>query len=148
MFKAALATAFSLVASINSLPDVFTEPDTTPDFSLAQELRSIERRILGSKCGSAGPNASFGLNSGLMTRPEGASSLYLDKGSTPNGTKWFLVRDQDDPEITYCGIAMVSREGKTNVSVVNVKFGDMDEIKTSVESGDFLCACKQLSGAR
>lgn len=131
------------------LPEVFTPPDGAPDFSLPQELHLIERRILSSKCGSASSNmSSLSLMSGLTTRPESAGELYLDVGRTPNGTKWFLVRAQDDPETTYCGIALAGGEKETNVSVVNVRSRDMATIKASVESGDFLCACKQLSGKR
>lgn len=126
------------------LPDVFASPGEAPDFSLPSKPASIEKRILSSECGDTSPDIS-GLGSGLMTRPARSDGLYLDKGRADDGTKWFLVRAKDDPDITYCGIAIAGGDEGTNVSVTNVRRTDMDLAKAAIESGDFLCRCKQLA---
>ena len=71
--------------------------------------------------------------------------MFLDKGTAPDGTRWFLHRNMDDPELTYCGIALVETGAVTNVSVTGVRWTDLPEAKAAVESGDFLCECKRLA---
>jgi hypothetical protein len=71
--------------------------------------------------------------------------LYLDGGQTRQGVQWFLVRSQDDPAMTYCGISFVANGNGTNVSVVNVRHKDKAAAREAVASGDFLCRCKQLA---
>lgn len=128
------------------LPAVFGPPETAPDFSLPQAPALIRRLILGSKCGGASSDMSrLGMEAGMMTRPETSHGLYLDRGQTPGGTEWFLVRSQNVPGISYCGLAMVSDGQETHVSVANVSWRDMDLVKVAVESGDFLCRCERLS---
>lgn len=128
------------------LPDVFTPPASTPDFSLPVNSSAIERLILNSRCGSISEDLSqLSIASGLITRPATTGGVYLDKGRMPDGTKWFLHRAHDDPETTYCGIALIGLGKETNVSVTGVRFKDMDAAKAAVEFGDFLCRCKQLS---
>lgn len=80
-----------------------------------------------------------------MTRPAAIDGVYLDGGRMPDGTKWFLHRAVDDPQITYCGIALIGSGDATNVSVTGVRSTDMEAAKAAVEFGDFLCTCKQLA---
>ena len=39
----------------------------------------------------------------------------------------------------------VGGDGGTNVSVVNVRWKHMEQVKVAVESGDFFCRCKELT---
>ncbi len=80
-----------------------------------------------------------------MTQPATSGGVYLDKGSTPDGTKWFLHRALDNPETTYCGVALIGSGAKTNVSVTGIRSRDMGAARTAVQFGDFLCECKRLS---
>ena len=105
----------------------------------------IEERILGSICAISMVDVS-GL--GLMTRPETRGGVYLDSGTTVDGTRWFLHRNMDDPDITYCGVALVGVGTETNVSVTGVSYRNLPEAKAAVESGDFLCKCKRLAQSR
>ena len=129
------------------LPSAFDPPQTSPDFSLSQAPSSIRNGILHSKCASESSDVSrLGIEAGMTTRPASSDELYLETGETPEGTEWFLVRSRNYPEKTYCGLA-ISTDGKsTNISVANVSSRNMDLVKSSIESGDFLCKCKSLSG--
>ena len=124
------------------LPEYFSLPDTSPWFTVSTAPTVIEKRILASKCASTSADVS-GL--GLMTRPETRGGVFLDKGTAPDGTRWFLHRNMDDPDITYCGIALVGVGTETNVSVTGVGYRNLPEAKAAVESGDFLCKCKRLA---
>ena len=124
------------------LPEFFSPPATSPWFTVSAAPTVIEKRILRSKCASTSADMS-GLD--LMTRPETRGGVYLDSGTAPDGTRWFLHRNMDDPEITYCGIAMAGVGTGTNVSVTGVRYGDLSEARAAVEFGDFLCECKRLA---
>jgi hypothetical protein len=124
------------------LPEYFSPPATSPWFTVSAARTAIEKRILASECASTSVDVS-GL--GLMTRPETRGGVYLDSGTTVDGTRWFLHRNMDDPDITYCGIALVGVGTKTNVSVTGVSYRNLPEAKAAVESGDFLCKCKRLA---
>lgn len=124
------------------LPEFFSPPATSPWFTVSAARTVIEKRILDSKCASTSADVS-GL--GLMTRPETRGGVYLDSGTAPDGTRWFLHRNMDDPEVTYCGIALAGVGTGTNVSVTGVGYRNLPEVKAAVESGDFLCKCKRLA---
>lgn len=131
----------------SALPDAFTPPATAPDFSIPVNSSVLAQRVLRSKCKGSGADMSrmSGLMAGSITRPETIGGVYLDRGRMADGTRWFLHRAADDPEITYCGVALIGSGEQTNVSVTGIRFGDMTAAKTALESGDFLCTCKQLS---
>lgn len=142
----ACGTHMASAPSSGALPGIFSSPENNPDFRVDIKPSLIERRVLKSECAEASSDiSSLGMASGLMTRPENEGGLYLDKGMTPSGIKWFLVRAKDDPELTYCGIALAAAGNETGVSVANVRRRNMETLKTAVESGDFLCKCKELS---
>lgn len=124
------------------LPEFFSPPATSPWFTVSAAPAVIEKRIVGSKCASTSTDMS-GL--GLMTRLETRGGVFLDSGTAPDGTRWFLHRNMDDPEITYCGIALAGVGTGTNVSVTGVRYGDLSEARAAVEFGDFLCECKRLA---
>ena len=123
------------------LPEYFSLPDTSPWFTVSTAPTVIEKRILASKCASTSADVS-GL--GLMTRPETRGGVYLDSGTTPDGTRWFLHRNMDDPVVTYCGIALAGTGAATGVSLTGVRWSNLPEVKAAVESGDFLCECRRL----
>jgi hypothetical protein len=124
------------------LPEYFSPPATSPWFTVSAAPTVVEKRILASKCSSTSADVS-GL--GLMTRPETRGGVYLDQGTAPDGTRWFLHRNMDDPNLTYCGIALVETGTVTGVSLTGVRWKDLPEAKAAVESGDFLCKCKRLA---
>lgn len=129
-----------------ALPGVFAPPASAPDFSIPVEPSIIERRILATQCDGISEEMSLlAMDSGLMTRPPTSAGVYIDKGNTPDGTKWFLHRAADDPETTYCGIAFIGSGQGTNISVTGLRSRDMEAARIAIESGDFLCRCKQLS---
>jgi len=143
---AAFATACSSLAGTRPdlLPEFFAPPATSPWFTVSAAPSIIEKRILGSECASSSTNTDVsGL--GLMTRPETRGGVYLDSGTTPDGTRWFLHRNMDDPDITYCGIALAGAAKGTNVSVTGIRYRDLPEAKAAVEFGDFLCECKRMA---
>lgn len=141
---AVFAAACSSVADSRPglLPEYFSPPATSPWFTVSAARTVIEKRILDSKCASTSADVS-GL--GLMTRPETRGGVYLDRGTAPGGTRWFLHRNMDDPEVTYCGIALAGVGTGTNISLTGVSYRNLPEVKAAVESGDFLCKCKRLA---
>jgi len=128
-----------------ALPDVFSPPATHPAFVSAFPPASIERRLRGSHCGKLDANVTGLAFAGLNTQPETSGGVYLDSGTAPDGTRWFLHRAADDHETTYCGVALVGTDTGTSISVTGVRFGDRDAAKAALESGDFFCTCRQLS---
>jgi hypothetical protein len=124
------------------LSESFASPATSPWFTVSAAPAIIEKRILNSKCASTSADVS-GL--GLMTRPETRGGVYLDSGTAPDGSRWFLHWNMDDPGVTYCGIALVGVGTGMNVSLTGVRWTDLPEAKAAVESGDFLCRCQRLA---
>ena len=147
---AAFSVACSTVGDtkVNApLPPAFNPPQASPDFSLSQTPSAIRKRILASACASESSDlARLGVEAGMTTQPVSSDELYLETGGTPEGAEWFLVRSRNYPEKTYCGLAMSSDGQTTNVSVANVSSRNMHLVKAAIESGDFLCKCKSLSG--
>lgn len=129
-----------------ALPRVFASPVEAPDFTTSVPVSRLRQRILESDCAYASADLSrLGMESGMSTRGAGKGGLYLEHGKTTAQVEWFLVRGQDAPEQTYCGLALFESEGETRVTVANVRRSDMQVAKAAVESGDFLCTCKALS---
>ena len=129
------------------LPSAFDPPQTSPDFSLRQTSSSIRKGILDSKCAGASSDVDrLSIEAGMMTQPASSDELYLETGETPESAEWFLVRSRNYPERTYCGLAIFTDGQSTNISVANVSSRNMHLVKSAVESGDFLCKCKSLSG--
>ena len=147
LFGVACST-FTDTELTQALPSVFNPPQSSPDFSLSQAPWSIRKRILDSKCASASSDlARLGVEAGMTTQPVSSDELYLETGETPDGAEWLLVRSRNHPDKTYCGLAMSNDGQSTNVSVANVSSKNMHLVKAAIESGDFLCKCKSLSGA-
>jgi hypothetical protein len=133
------------VARAAALPDDFSDPVHHPDFSSTTERASIEARLRRSRCGATSNDMTSLAFAGLNTRPETIGGVILDTGSTPDGTRWFLHRDVDDRELTYCGVALAGVGTGTNVAVTGVRHGDLAQVQAALESGDFFCTCRQLS---
>ena len=123
------------------LPEYFSLPDTSPWFTVSTAPTVIEKRILASKCASTSADVS-GL--GLMTRPETRGGVFLDKGTAHDGTRWFLHRNMDDPDVTLLRDRSGGNRGGDGVSLTGVRWSNLPEVKAAVESGDFLCECRRL----
>lgn len=130
-----------------ALPAAFAPPASRPDFSSLAKRSAIERRILESECADPETEMSRIANAmtGLSTRPETVGQAFLDQGISPDGTRWFLHRNRDDPDVTYCGVALLGAGEGTRVSVAGVRSLDLAEAGIAVVYGDFFCECRRLS---
>lgn len=126
------------------LPEEFSSPITFPDFSLPVTAMAVESRMRRSGCTSTDSNASGHALAGLAPM-SGADDYRVARGTTPDGTRWFLLRSKMDPEDSYCGIALSSTEEGTNVAVTGIGRRYIEEASAAVERGDFFCQCNRFN---
>lgn len=128
------------------MPSQFANPRYLIEFLSDLQSEVIQRRINQSHCGQASDDmSSLALFAGTSTRPSTTTSLYIEAGEHLDGSKWYVMKAKDKPELPLCGVRLVAQGTGTEVSVYGLRRKNMEPIALAVDSGKLFCECAKLS---